>query len=303
MNTKKVYRLSALMPVQFVTLSPIDTKNRDVFKHMKQFLYLKVFLIAVLWPLVVFAQPPVIPDIAFVSIHAGNFIMGTADLDEVLFELPPDADASLVRDEQPAHRVSLSAFQIGRYEVTQQQWLQLMGTRPGPAAYWRHPDWQRLPVVSISWLDTQNFITRLNRLQSQYTYRLPTEAEWEYVARAGSTGLRPFPAENLTDHAWVLSNSGDVPHPVGQKPANAFGVYDMFGNAWEWVQDWYQPDAYSHHTPQNPVGPAGGRLRVRRGGSYHCASHIVRSGYRAADKPGQRYSVLGFRVVRIARNQ
>ena len=290
------------MPIWTVIYLSMDIKNANVFKDMKQICQFTVWLCLILLPLTAISQQPLVPQMAFVPIPAGSFVMGTVDPDEALFELPPDADVSLIRDEQPAHRVTLAAFEIGRYEITQQQWLMLMGTKPGPADYWRRPDWQRLPVVSISWLDTQAFITRLNQLQSRYSYRLPTEAEWEYAARAGSSGLRPFPAEALTDHAWVLSNSGDVPHPVGQKPANDFGVYDMFGNAWEWVQDWYQPDAYSRHAAVNPAGPSEGVLRVRRGGSYHCASHIVRSAYRAADKPGQRYSVLGFRLVRIRRN-
>jgi len=243
-----------------------------------------------------------LPTIEFVSIPAASYQMGTADLLDIQFELPPD-NTLQIDDEQPAHRVQLDAFEIGKYEITQAQWLTLMGTRPGPDEYWRHPQWQHLPVVSVSWNDAQAFIEQLNQRDTRYTYRLPTEAEWEYVSRGTSTALRPFDASELGDHAWVLANSSDVPHPVGQLKANMFGIHDIFGNAWEWVSDWYQPDAYQQHSVINPEGPANGKLKVRRGGSYHCASHLVRSAYRAADKPAQRYSVLGFRLVRVQRTE
>jgi len=241
-----------------------------------------------------------LPGIEFVSIPAATYQMGTADLLDIQFELPPD-NALRIDDEQPAHDVKLDAFEIGKYEITQAQWLAVMETRPGPAKYWSHPQWQQLPVVSVSWHDTQAFITKLNEHDQRYQYRLPTEAEWEYASRGQAISPRPFDADQLGQYAWVLANSGDVPHPVGQLKANAFGVHDIFGNAWEWVSDWYQPDAYLQHAPENPKGPATGELKVRRGGSYHCASHLVRSAYRAADKPSQRYSVLGFRLVRESR--
>ena len=243
-----------------------------------------------------------LPEMSFVSIPAGSYTMGTTDLLEAQFEIPP-SNTLTINDEQPAHIVQLDAFEIGKYEVTQAQWLAIMGTRPGPDEYWRHPQWQRLPVVSVSWDDTQLFIERLNERDQHYLYRLPTEAEWEYVSRSGSSSLRPFEVENLGEHAWTLANSGDMPHPVGQLKANAVGVHDIFGNAWEWVNDWYQPDAYQQHASKNPVGPARGKLKTRRGGSYHCASHLVRAAYRAADVPSQRYSVLGFRLQRTLRNK
>jgi len=235
--------------------------------------------------------------IEFVQMPAGKFQMGTADLDEIAFETPPNSSL-VVTDEQPVHPVLIDSFMLGKYEITQQQWYRVMQTRPGPDEHWQRPDWQQLPVVSISWDDTQAFIKRLNKIDTQFQYRLPTEAEWEYAARSGSASLRPFDLDELENHAWSLSNSGDIPHPVGQKKISRFGLYDMFGNAWEWVNDWYQPNAYQQHAMQNPMGPKRGELKVRRGGSYHCASHLVRSAYRAADKPSQRYSVLGFRLVK-----
>ena len=240
------------------------------------------------------------PTIEFISIPSGHFIMGTPDLDDARIEMPPDSQPA-IDDEQPTHKVSLSAFDIGKYEITQLQWLNVMGTKPGPDSYWKHPQWKSLPVVSVTWHDTQRFITALNSQDKHYRYRLPSEAEWEYIARGTEQDLRPFPDEEMDSYAWSITNSGDVPHPVGQLQANKLGIHDLYGNAWEWVNDWYQPDAYSSHQPINPTGPADGKKKVRRGGSYHCASHFVRSGYRAADPPTQRYSVIGFRLVRTSK--
>ena len=230
-------------------------------------------------------------------IPAGSYTMGTVDLDEAVFEIP-DGDADLIKDESPAHTVTFDApFFLSATEITQGQWYDLMGTRPGPDEFWNRPDWRSLPVVTVSWNMTQRFIRELNDKEPGKNYRLPTEAEWEYAARAGSEELRPFDLEELDDYAWHLGNSDDVQHPVATRKANAWGLYDMFGNAWEWVADWYGPNSYANHRTLNPIGPSDGQQRVRRGGSYHCKPHMVRPGYRAADKPEQRYTVLGFRVL------
>lgn len=242
------------------------------------------------------------PSIDFVTIPAGKFLMGTMYLEDALIEMPVDNRPD-VTDEQPLHEVSISAFAIGKYEITQGQWLALMGTKPGPDAYWQGQHWQDLPVVSVTWHDTQRYIAKLNEQDNHYRYRLPTEAEWEYVARGASTDLRPFAVEDMDDYAWSITNSGDIPQPVGQLKANWFGVHDMFGNAWEWVNDWYAANSYSNHSKIDPTGPSSGDKKVRRGGSYHCATHFVRSAYRAADIPTQRYSVIGFRLVRQAKQR
>lgn len=238
----------------------------------------------------------------FMPIPAGSFIMGTTDLDGVVFELP-DADESLVKDETPPHKVSFAkGFYLGQTEVTQQQWLVVMGTKPGLDSFWRQKNWQNLPVVSISWNMAQAFVATLNKQDANYHYRLPTEAEWEYAARAGSQGMRPFAMGDdlkaLHQHAWLLSNSNDEQHPVAQREPNAWGLYDTLGNAWEWVEDWYAADTYqTSKRMAKVVSPSSGTKRVRRGGSYHCKRHMVRPAYRAADLPNTAYTVLGFRVV------
>ena len=236
-------------------------------------------------------------DLKFVTIPAGEFTMGTPDLDAAIADLP-DPKSAMIQDETPAHTVVfLTPFQLSQTEVTQRIWLDVMGTRPGPEALWKSDNWEQLPVVSISWLDANAFISRLNQRSSTAQFRLPTEAEWEYAARAGSTTLRPFSRLAMDEFAWYINSSNDELQPVAQLQANAWQLYDMYGNAWEWVADWYSPTAYVDSEKINPQGPKHGTKKVRRGGSYHCPPHLIRPGYRAADNPDKAYSVLGFRLV------
>lgn len=242
----------------------------------------------------------------FVRIPAGEFTMGTENTDDVLFEMPspekPEQKEHLLADETPAHPVRISQdFYLGKTEVTQKQWLDVMGTRPGPAKLWNHPRWQQLPVVSISWNQAIEFINTLQTKEPQRAYRLPTEAEWEYAAREGQSGLRPFDDEALTSHAWFIENSGDVLQAVAQLKPNAWGLYDMLGNAWEWTNDYYAKNTYQRDNAVDPTGPVSGNKRVRRGGSFHCQQFMVRPAYRAADPQDTRYSVLGFRVAYTAK--
>lgn len=226
--------------------------------------------------------------------------MGTSpsDIELVTFEmLTPDA--SQFNDETPVHSVQISkGYWLSRTETTQEQWQRVMRGRPGPAEYWKRADWKTLPVVSISWNMAQQFVAKLTKTDARYKYRLPSEAEWEYAARAGSNNIRPMKAEQLEEYAWVLSNSGDVPHPVATRKPNSFGLYDMLGNAWEWVNDRYSDDTYTSGRRINPTGPTQGLKRVRRGGSYHCPLHETRPGFRSPDDtPDTAYTVTGFRVV------
>ena len=232
-----------------------------------------------------------------VKIHSGEFKMGLQDYTSALMDVPEPKKNEL-RDELPRHTVKISKdFYIGQTEVTQKQWLAIMENRPGPEKYWKQTDWESLPVVSVNWYMAQRFVEEINKMDDEFTYRLPSEAEWEYVARAGSAEDRPIATENLESYAWFINNSGDEQQPVASRKANAFGVHDMLGNVWEWVSDWYAPDTYTKTTRQDPLGPENGQARVRRGGSYHCQIHLMRPGYRAANKPDVAYEVTGFRVV------
>ncbi len=233
----------------------------------------------------------------FVEIPPGEFVMGTADIETAVMEVP-EAKPNELKDETPAHKVRITKpFYIGRTEVTQQQWFKVMENKPGPDEVWQRKDWKQLPVASVSWFMADRFVAEINKMDKTYRYRLPTEAEWEYVAKSGNNDLRPVPLEDLEDYAWFINNSGDIPQKVATKKANSFGVYDMMGNVWEWVNDWYGPDTYSASNRVNPQGPKTGRSKVRRGGSYHCPLHLTRPGYRSANEPGVRYDVLGLRLV------
>ena len=232
-----------------------------------------------------------------VKIHAGEFKMGLDDYDAAIMEVPVPKENSL-RDELPQHTVRISQdFYIAQTEVTQQQWLSIMQNRPGPAEYWQQKNWKVLPVISVSWRMADRFIKEINKLDNQYRYRLPTEAEWEYVARAGSDEYTPVPIEDLDEYAWFINNSGDEQQVVATRKANAYGVHDMLGNVWEWTSDWYAADAYLTNRKVNPAGPQTGTAKVRRGGAYHCPIHLVRPGYRVANTPSVAFDVTGLRVV------
>jgi len=236
----------------------------------------------------------------FVAIPPGEFLMGSTpeELDKVLFEME-ETDVVQIKDEAPRHAVKISkGFWLGKTEVTQEQWLQVMQTRPGPAEFWIRADWKTLPVVSTSWNMAQQFVAKLSKLDKRYRYRLPTEAEWEYAARAGSSDLRPMPSEQLGEYAWMLKNSGDEQHPVATRKPNAFGLYDMLGNAWEWVNDRYS--VYDQERRVDPAGPRQGQQRIRRGGSYHCPLYEMPPAFRSPDPSADtKYTVTGFRVVAV----
>ncbi len=196
-------------------------------------------------------------------------------------------------DERPAHRVRLSSgFEIGKYEVTQAQWVAVMGSNPsqfqGPA----------LPVESVNWHAAREFVARLNRADGPYLYRLPTEAEWEYAARAGARNQR---IGELDDIAWYGANSGGQTHEVGTKQPNAWGLHDMLGNVWEWCWDRYRADYYSKSPESDPRGPALGGFRVLRGGSWYRYVWFLRHSARFRDRPAARHRHVGLRCVRTKR--
>jgi len=219
------------------------------------------------------------------------------------------------KDEGPVHEVRLDAFWIDRYEVTQAQYEKLMGTNPSK---FKGPD---RPVDMISWTDAAaycNARSEAEGLEPCYRedatcnfaangYRLPTEAEWEYACRAGSTADYCFGNDPrmLADYAWFKENSGGETHPVGRKKPNAWGIYDMHGNVAEWCNDIYAAEYYASSPGRNPRGPEQGQMYVVRGGSWASSAEACRCAYRAADNPGFTDAcfpreTLGFRCVRRA---
>ena len=217
----------------------------------------------------------------FVLIPSGTFKMGSSNGES---------------DEKPIHSVTISeAFYMGKYEVTQKEWKAVMGDNPSRFKG------DKLPVEQVSWNDIQEFIKKLNQKEGGTKYRLPTEAEWEYAARAGSNSKWSFGdnESQLGDYAWYGSNSNSQTHPVGQKKPNKYGLYDVHGNVWEWVQDWYDSNYYSSSPKTDSKGPSSGSYRVFRGGSWDYSAVSARSAYRYITGPVSRRGIIGFRLVRL----
>jgi len=221
------------------------------------------------------------PEMVFVK--GGTFRMGATS----------EQGYNVYNDEKPAHSVTLSDYYIGKYEVTQAQWEAVMGNNP--SNFKRDPN---RPVEQVSWNDVQEYITKLNQLTGK-TYRLPTEAEWEYAARGGSSsrGYKYSGSNTLSDVAWYDDNSNDETHPVGTKNPNELGIYDMSGNVYEWCSDWY--GAYSSNSQTNPQGPSEGSGRVGRGGGWDGGAGLCRVSIRYGERADDRSSVLGFRLVLV----
>jgi formylglycine-generating enzyme required for sulfatase activity len=216
----------------------------------------------------------------FVLIPAGTFQMGSSKGDD---------------DERPVHTVTLSRpFYLGTTEVTQGQWAAVMGSNPSQYKGRDHP------VEQVSWEEVQRFIKQLNAKEGSSLYRLPTEAEWEYAARAGTRSAWSFGDEerSLGTYAWYGDNAGNRTHPVGQKRPNGWGLYDMHGNVREWVQDWYGP--YPSGAVTDPQGPRSGSNRVIRDGSWDNSASYCRSALRSSYAPDISSVDLGFRLLRTA---
>lgn len=217
-----------------------------------------------------------------VIVDGGTFMMGSND---------KDAE----EDEKPVHRVTLSRFAMGKYEVTQKQWRDVMGT--SPSSFKNCDD---CPVESVSWDDIQEFLQKLNALTKK-NYRLPTEAEWEFAARGGirndpKTGNFKYAGSNNMDEvAWNGSNSGSKTHPVGQKKANQLEIFDMSGNVWEWCSDWY--DMYNSAAVRNPTGVGNGSGRLIRGGCWRFNAGDCRVSDRGYGGPSYQSYDLGFRLA------
>lgn len=232
-----------------------------------------------------------------VQIPGGKFMMG--DKDEV---------------DAPPHEVVVGSFSMDKHLVTQEQFQKVMGANP---SRWKG---DKNPVEQLRWSDAVKFCNKrseleglqpcydLKTLQCNFEvngYRLPTEAEWEYACRAGTTTayfLGDSPAK-LGDYAWFDKNSGGHPRPVGQKQPNPWGLYDMAGNVWQWCNDFYKVDYYQEAPRENPRGPNEGQNKVLRGGAWRFSADNCRSGYRYNESPGYAdvcfgYDIYGFRCVR-----
>ena len=216
-----------------------------------------------------------------IAVEGGTFLMGS-----------PESDTEAYDDEKPQHEVKLSNYYIGETEVTQELWEAVMGSNPSG---FKGP---KLPVENVSWDDCQAFIGKLNA-QTGKTFRLPTEAEWEYAARGGtkSKGYTYSGSNMVGNVAWYSDNSGNTTHDVGTKQANELGIYDMSGNVWEWCQDWFGETYYENSSTTAPQGPASGIYRVLRGSSWRTVAQSSRVAYRNYSVPGNRYNFIGLRLV------
>ena len=229
-----------------------------------------------------------------VRIPAGTFMMGAAANEQ-------DSDACW---EKPQHQVMLTqAFWLGKYELTKRQWTAVMGTTPWSGQSHVLNDLDS-PAVYISWDDCQAFVRAVNAL-GKGTFRFPMEAEWEYACRAGTTtrfywGDDPS-YRQIGNYAWYDVNSSSAykayAHIVGKKLPNAWGLYDMSGNVWEWCQDWWS--CYSADTATDPQGPSTGSIPVFRGGSFSDYGFKCRSAHRYAPAPNYRSYCSGFRLLRF----
>lgn len=202
------------------------------------------------------------------------------------------------KDEKPVHPVCVGDFYLGEFPVTQGQWRAVMGNNP---SQFRKGD--AYPVENVSWNDVQAFIRKLNGMTGK-KYRLPTEAEWEYAARSGGKNEKwsGTSAESaLGEFAWYDRNSGNETHPVGLKKPNGLGLYDMSGNVWEWVNDWYKVDYYESSPRDNPQGPPAGDRKVLRGGGWISIAANVRAARRLAVSSTDRMNFFGFRLALPAR--
>ena len=237
-----------------------------------------------------------LPSEDFVRINGGTFTMGS-----------PAHEAGHNNDEGPQHQVTVSAFYMGKYAVMQNEYQQIAGTNPS------HFKGYSLPVEQVTWFDAIEYCNKRSQKEGlipAYTrsgdnvtwnrnangYRLPTEAEWEYACRAGTTTAYNTGASINNNTGWYNANSNGQIQPVGQKPANAWGLYDMHGNVWEWCWDWY--GSYSSGAQTDPVGASSGSFRVYRGGGWSNSAGLLRSAYRLYYYTNYQISNVGFRMVR-----
>jgi formylglycine-generating enzyme required for sulfatase activity len=221
-----------------------------------------------------------------VLIPAGKFVMGSRRIEDPFSNKKQRGE----RDEYPQHEVTLTKpYFMGKYEVTQEQWFEIMGENPS------REKGRKLPVTNVSGEDCQEFIKKLNGI-TKGNYRLPTEAEWEYACRAGTKTEYSFGDVITPQDANYLDSKIGKPIAVGSYKPNAFGLYDMHGNVLEWCEDWYGD--YPAGAATDPKGPATGTYRVLRGGSFNLHASVARSSGRSLFYPSDRNYYYGFRLAR-----
>jgi len=229
--------------------------------------------------------PAPIKPMEFVLIKGGCFKMG-------------DTFGDGAANERPVHEVCVKDFYLGRYPVTQIQWAGRMGLNPSKEA----DCGITCPVENVSWNDAQEFIAKMSQ-RDGLAWRLPTEAEWEYAARSGGKSEKwagTSDEAKLDDYAWYYNNAQYRTHPVGEKKPNGLGLYDMSGNVWQWMSDWYDERYYAVSPKDQPQGPATGRLHTLRGGYWGDLPRFVRVTRRIGLLPTARAAGSGFRVARSA---
>lgn len=223
------------------------------------------------------SQVKTIGGIDFIKIAGGSFKMGS-----------PDSEGGIC--EHPQHRVAVSGFLMGKYVVTQKQYTEVMGTNPSG---FKSDD---LPVEHVSWDEAMEFCKRFGE-KYNVKARLPYEAEWEYACRAGTDTAYYWGNTIKDEYCWYHNNSGNRTCPAGTKKPNAWGLYDMSGNVWEWCMDWYSNNYYENSPDKDPSGPENGNTRSVRGGSWGSYDVGLRSANRYKEKPQGRIPNLGFRLV------
>jgi sulfatase modifying factor 1 len=209
------------------------------------------------------------------------------------FQMGSPADESDRGSDEAQYPVTLTrGYWLANTECTQGLWLAVMGNAP---SLFTGDD--NRPVEKVNWDDCLQFAQRLNGQVQGLDARLPTEAEWEFACRAGSTGR--YAGSSLADLGWSIESADRKTHPVAQKRANPWGLFDMHGNVWEWCADWY--GAYPSGAQQDPSGPASGSMRVLRGGCWDASALYCRSAFRHRFMPAVRIPILGFRICAPAR--
>lgn len=233
----------------------------------------------------------------FVYVPGGCYLMGNPVLEKkssgggFFWYLQMGGNSGeLEKDEKPVHEVCVDGFYMGKYEVTQKEYRQIVGKNPSIF----HGD--RNPVEQVNWQDTQVFIDQLAQ-RSGREYRLPTEAEWEYAARSGGKSEKYAGGDDIDAFAWYDEIQAKGTRPVGGKLPNGLGLYDMSGNVWEWCHDWYDKEYYGVSPKDNPSGPSSGEYRVFRGGAWNSFPRLTRTVKRRYLPPNNRNFTLGFRLV------